>query len=115
DDGGLRQYSYGEGIKIGATDRGQSLALAIESIRQRAKQSSLGGIGPQRHVEGHQHSDGDRYTGKSICHGPAKVLRVEGPEVKRVEKSDDDIEPGTTELKLVQSDKNQRSRQCEEQ
>src|SRR5262249_30427245 len=110
----LTQYSCAEWVKISAADRDQSLALAIESIRQGAQQLALRRIGPQHHIKGYEHADREGDAGKRVRHGPPKVLRVKDAEVKRIEKSDHDIEPCANESLFVQSVGSQRRRQPKE-
>src|SRR5215471_1511614 len=61
------------------------------------EQLRLRRIGPQHRIESHEHSDPYRDTGERIGDGPAKVLRVEDTEVKRVQKCDYHIGPCANE------------------
>src|SRR4029434_442408 len=100
---GLRPFNCSACIKISTADRSESLALAIESIRQRMQQLRLRRVGPQHSIESTAHCYPYRDAGERIGDGPAKVLRVEDTEVKRVQKCDHHIEPCANESLFFES------------
>src|SRR4030095_16841273 len=100
---GLRPFSCSACIKISTADRSESLAVALESIRQRMQQLRLRRVGPQHGIESHEHCDPYRDARERIGDGPAKVLRVEDTEVKRVQNSDHHIEPSRDQSLFFES------------